>query len=80
MKREALEDVVSALLQELERRVGQVFSTAELATVQDTAEPWCLRIAHEVAPEQPFAWEMDIVQNAAFHRYSRRASDYQLST
>lgn len=78
-KRDTLEEVVDAIMAELERRIGQIFATLELATLQDSSEPWCTSIAHEVAPESPFAWELDTVQNAAFHRYSRRASDYQLN-
>lgn len=77
-RRDVLEQVVEALMQELEKRIGQIFSTLELAELQDGAERWCTEIAHDVAPEQPWAWEMDVVQNAAFHRYARRASDYQL--
>lgn len=78
-RREAVEDVIEALVQELEKRIGQVFSTLELASLQEGAEAWSLRIAHEVAPEEPRAWELDTVQDAAFHRYSRRATDYQLA-
>lgn len=77
-RRDVLEEVVAALLQELEKRVGQTFTTLDLATIQDEAEPWCTRVAHEVAPDDPWAWELDTVQNAAFHRYARRASDYQM--
>ena len=78
-RRDVLEDVVDAIMHELEKRIGQVFSSFELAKLQDGSESWCTRIAHEVAPEAPFAWDMDTVQNAAFHRYSRRATDYQLN-
>jgi hypothetical protein len=77
-RRDVIEDVVAAIMSELSKRVGQVFTSLELARVQDGSEPWCTRIAHETAPESPWAWDMDTVQNAAFHRYSRRASDYQL--
>ena len=77
-RRETLERVVEGIMTELERRVGQIFSTMELAQVQDDAEVWCTSAAHELAPESPWAWELDTVQNAAFHRYSRRATDYQM--
>lgn len=79
-RRDVLEDVVDALMSELEKQIGQVFTSLELAELQDRSEAWCTRIAHEVAPNTPEAWELDVVQNAAFHRYSRRASDYQLNT
>jgi hypothetical protein len=78
-RRDVLERVIEALLAELEKRIGQVFTTLELAKLQDGSEAWCTSIAHEVAPEDAYAWEMDTVQNAAFHRYGRRASDYQLN-
>jgi hypothetical protein len=79
-RRDALENVVGAIMQELEKRIGQVFTSIELADLQDRSEAWCTRIAHEVAPDDPAAWELDTVQNAAFHRYARRASDYQMFT
>ena len=78
-RRDVLEHVIDAIMDELEKRIGQVFSSFELAELQDGSEAWCTRIAHEMAPESPWAWEMDTVQNAAFHRYSRRATDYQLT-
>lgn len=79
-RRDILEEVVEGIMRELEKRIGQIFETADLANIQYPSETWCRVIAHEVAPESPWAWEMDTVQNAAFHRYSRRASDYQMST
>lgn len=77
-RRDELERVVEGCLQELERRIGQVFSTLELAGQQEAAERWALPLAHELAPEAPYAWELDTVLNAAFYRYSRRATDYQM--
>ncbi len=77
-RRDVVEEVVEAILRELEKHVGQTFTTLQLAQLQDRTEDWCTSVAHEVAPEHPWAWELDVVQNAAFHRYARRASDYQL--
>lgn len=77
-RRDVLERVIDSLVGELEKRIGQTFATSELIELHDSAEPWCTRIAHEVAPDAPWAWELDTVQNAAFHRYARRAVDYQL--
>lgn len=76
-KRDVLERVVERIVQELEKRVGGIFGTLELAAMQDASERWCTDVAHETAPDRPWAWELDTVQNAAFHRYSRRATDYQ---
>jgi hypothetical protein len=78
-RRDVLEEVVEGILRELEKRIGQIFVTADLAGIQYRSEDWCTSIAHETAPDSPWAWELDTVQNAAFHRYSRRASDYQMS-
>ena len=79
-RRDVLEEVVGAIMRELEKQIGQTFTSLQLAQLQDRSEDWCTRIAHEVAPEDPWAWELDTVQNAAFHRYARRASDYQLAS
>lgn len=76
-RRDVLEHVVDGILEELERRIGQTFSTLELAELQDGGESWAQRIAHERAPDAPWAWEMDVVFDAACFRYSRRANDYQ---
>jgi hypothetical protein len=77
-RRDVLEAVVGEIMRELEKRIGQTFTSLELAQLQDRSEDWCTQVAHETAPESPFAWELDTVQNAAFHRYARRASDYQM--
>jgi hypothetical protein len=79
-RRDVVEDVVEAVIGELERRVGGNFTTIELIEEQESAERWVLPLAHEIAPEEPAAWEMDLVQNAAFYRYARRASDYLFET
>lgn len=76
-RRATLERVVEAILAELERRIGQTFTTRELADMYDSSEAWCLETAHAVAPEDPGAWELDTIQGAAFYRYARGASDYQ---
>lgn len=76
-RREVLERVVDGIMEQLEKEIGQVFTSLELAQLQDRSESWCMRIAHERAPDAPWAWDLDTVQNAAFHRYARRATDYQ---
>lgn len=79
-RRDSVEDIVEQLIHELEKRVGQNFTTQDLVDAQEGAERWCLPIAHEIAPNDPNAWEMDLVQNSAFYRYARRASDYLFET
>ena len=79
-RRDVIEDVVEGIVRELEKRVGQIFTTLDLAEIQYQSEDWCTSVAHEIAPDSPWAWELDTVQNAAFHRYARRASDYQVTS
>lgn len=76
-RREVIEYVIEGILSELERRIGQSFSTLELANQLDSAEQWALDVAHTRAPNQPWAWDMDTVLDAACYRYARRANDYQ---
>lgn len=69
---EALEVVTD----ELRRRVGQTFTLDELAAVYDDADDW-VRVA--LAEHTPFpGWPRAIttVEDAAFHRYARGATDY----
>ncbi|MCW2973174.1 MAG: hypothetical protein JWN72_1447 [Thermoleophilia bacterium] len=79
-RRDLVEDVVEAVISELEKRVGGNFTTMDLIGEQEGAERWIMPIAHELAPEEPGAWEMDLIQNSAFYRYARRASDYLFET
>ncbi len=73
----ALQRVVDALVLELRRRLGGPFTAAELAALYDEqGTDWCFAIASTVAPQTPAAWDMATVENAAFARYVRQASDY----
>jgi hypothetical protein len=72
----ALERVVDALVAELRRRLGGRFSTEELAQLYERGTAWCLQLAMDVAPEDPWAWDSGIVVDAAFGRYLREAADY----
>ena len=75
-RRETLERVVRAIEQELRRRLGGPFSTAELADLYDRGTAWCSDVALDVAPEDPDAWDVRVVADAAFARYLRAATDY----
>lgn len=77
-RRQVFEDVIEHVEDELERRVGQSFSTIELIDQYARAEDWCADIARGVAPEDPWAWDLSIVLDASFHRFSRRARDWQV--
>ena len=63
---------VDVLIGELNRRVGQTFTLADLAAAYDDAERWLL----EVLPPGAGAVQLGLVEDAAFHLYARGAVDY----
>jgi hypothetical protein len=63
---------VDVLIDELNRRVGQTFTLAELAAAYDEADRWLL----EVLPPGARAVQLGLVEDAAFHLYARGAVDY----
>jgi hypothetical protein len=63
---------VGVLIDELNRRVGQTFTLAELAAAYDDADRWLL----EVLPPGAGAVQLGLVEDAAFHVYARGAVDY----
>jgi hypothetical protein len=67
---------LEVVLGELRRRVGQTFSLAELSAAYAGAEDW-VREAIDVHASFP-GWPRSVtmVQDAAFHLYSRGATDY----
>ena len=76
VRRAALERVTDRIVAELRRRLGGAFTTAELAELYEQDTDWCLDLATVTAPEDPHAWEAEIVVDAAFARYVREASDF----
>jgi hypothetical protein len=70
------ERVTEVLVAELRRRLGGRFSSQELVELYERGTGWCLQVAMNVAPEQPWAWEAGVVVDAAFGRYLREAADY----
>jgi len=63
---------VDVLIDELNRRVGQTFTLAELAAAYDEADRWLL----EVLRPGDGAMQLGLVEDAAFHLYARGAVDY----
>jgi hypothetical protein len=63
---------VDVLVDELNRRVGQTFTLADLAAAYDDADRWLL----EVLPPGAGAVQLGLVEDAAFHLYARGAVDY----
>jgi hypothetical protein len=75
-ERPALERVTRRVEDELRRRLGSTFTTDELAALYDAGTSWVSDIAVAAAPEEPHAWDVRVVGDAAFHRYLREAADY----
>jgi hypothetical protein len=75
--RAAIERVVDAIVEELNRRLGGPFTTDELTSLYlEQGVDWCFDLATRVAPRTPAAWDLTMVAGAAFVRYARRASDF----
>jgi hypothetical protein len=74
--RRTLDRVVDAIVAELRRRLGGVFTVQELTDLYGRGTAWCLDVAVAAAPGEPRAWEADTVADAAFARYLREAVDY----
>jgi hypothetical protein len=68
---------VTLITDELRRRVGSVYTLAELAAEYGRAEAW----VREVLADRPrdLRWPpgMAVATDAAFHLYSRGARDYE---
>jgi hypothetical protein len=66
---------VDLVLEQLRRRVGQIFTLDELASAYGDADRWVLEALTEAAPGWPA--RSTTVQDAAFYLYSRGAVDYR---
>jgi hypothetical protein len=75
-RRVRLERIVEELVAALRRRLGGRFSAEELAELYGRDTSWCLQLAMDAAPEDPWAWDSSVVVDAAFGRYLREAGDY----
>ena len=75
-ERPVLERVTRAVEAELRRRLGGAFSADELADLYDEGTGWVSDLAIAVAPDDPYAWDVRTVGDAAFGRYLRAATDY----
>ncbi len=75
-ERATLERVTRRVEDELRRRLGSTFFTDELAALYDEGTSWVSGVAIAAAPDEPFAWDVRVVGDAAFHRYMREAADY----
>jgi hypothetical protein len=71
-----LERVTGRVVDELRRRLGGPFTTDELVELYDQGTGWVSDVAVAAAPEDPDAWDVRTVGDAAFARYLREASDF----
>jgi hypothetical protein len=74
---ERLTGQVDFVVAGLRKRVGQVFTLAELADAYDGADEWARELLDDVEPDAPPALEAGTVADAAFHVYARGATDYR---
>jgi hypothetical protein len=75
-RRHVVQALVAEIDAEIVRRVGQSFDLARLADVYAASEPWCRDVAERVTPE-PWAYDLSVVQPAAFARVARDALDFR---
>ena len=75
-QRRVLQHVTDRVVDELRRRLSGPFTTEELVELYDAGTSWVTDVALAVAPEDPDAWDVRIVGDAAFARYLREASDF----
>ena len=75
-QRALLERVTRAIQDELRRRLGAGFTSAELVDLYDRGTGWATDLAVAVAPEDPYAWDTRVVVDAAFGRYLNEAIDF----
>jgi hypothetical protein len=67
---------VDVVTEELRKRIGQTFTLAQLADVYRTAERWSRDAVADRAGEVSQVADLALVEDAAFHLYSRGAIDY----
>jgi hypothetical protein len=68
---------VALVLEQLRRRVGQTFTLHELAAAYGDADRWVRDTMLEAEPAPGWPARSTIVQDSAFHLYSRGALDYK---
>jgi hypothetical protein len=71
--------LIEEVVAELRRRVGQTFTLADLADAYEGSEDWVRDVVVRATPAKARAGLKDsaLVQDAAFARYARGATDYR---
>jgi hypothetical protein len=67
----------AAIAEELRRRIGSVFTLADLADEYGRAERWSREVLAELPPEAQWTPGRTVAVDAAFHQFSRGARDYE---
>ena len=72
-------DLVDTVRDRLRLKIGQHFSLEELAAAHAVAEDWVREVVREETPPAARVGVRDValVQDAAFHAYSRGAGNYR---
>ncbi len=71
-----LHQQVNVILTELRKRVGTIFTIAELADAYTRSESWLLEAIDERASVPGWPRTVAVAGDAAFHLYARGAVDY----
>lgn len=72
----AADRVLGAISDELRRRIGSTFTSAELAALYGRGTDWCMEVALRAAPGELAALDAQSIADAAFLERLRGASDY----
>jgi hypothetical protein len=70
-------DLLSLVLAELRKRVGQTYTLQELATAYGDSERWAREVLQERAEMPGWPRDLTTVLAAAFDGYQRGAIDYE---
>lgn len=71
-----LHQQVDVIVAELRKRVGTIFTIAQLADAYAGSESWLLETIDERAPVPGWPRTVAVAGDAAFHLYARGAVDY----
>ncbi len=71
-----LNRAVEAIRDELRRRIGPTFSSAQLADLYGQGTDWCLAAARDAMPMDAVDLDPQAIVDGAFHLYLRGATDY----
>ena len=74
-RRALVDTVVAEIVAEIRRRIGASFTLDELVSLYQDSSSWSLEVAMRTT-DHPWAYDLSLVQAAAFDRYARTAVDY----